>query len=106
MGRKAWIIFGIVQLFGELGPWGGLRMKSVLGPALWVAGMLVMMPGRLIGLFVTEKLLWNAGLGPHLTDIVLILVEVPANLAVWLLCAHTIKLIRKRHAGRSPSTAL
>ena len=62
MGRTAWIIFALVQFFGELGPWAGLRIKSALGPALWVAGMVAMMPGRLLSLFVTEKLLWNVGM--------------------------------------------
>lgn len=64
MSRKAWIVFIIVQLFGELGPWAGLRMKSSLGPALWVTGMVAMMPGRLLALFVAEKLLWNVGFTP------------------------------------------
>ena len=53
MSRKAWIVFVVVQLFGELGPWGGLHMKSALGPALWVIGIVIMMPGRLLALFLT-----------------------------------------------------
>jgi hypothetical protein len=41
MIRQVGIAFVLVQLFGELGPWAGLRMKSALGPALWVMGMVV-----------------------------------------------------------------
>lgn len=108
MSRKVWIIFALVQLFGELGPWAGLRMKSAIGPALWVCGMILMMPGRLLGLFVTEKLLWNVGLSSHVMTLLLVLIEVATNLAVWLLCARLFRSLRKRHAGRaiSPSTSL
>jgi hypothetical protein len=38
MNRKVWVAFVLVQLFGDLGPWAGLRMKSALGPALWAGG--------------------------------------------------------------------
>ena len=47
MSRKAWFAFVLVQLFGDLGPWAGLRMKSALGPALWFAGIIIMMPENL-----------------------------------------------------------
>ena len=104
MGRKAWIIFGFVQLCGELGPWAGLRLKSAVGPALWVAGMVAMIPGRLLGLFITEKLLWNVGHNPHVMTLLLVLVEVSTNLVVWLLCARLFWLLRKRHAGRAISS--
>ena len=108
MSRKAWIAFVVVQLFGELGPWAGLRMKSSLGPALWVTGMVVMMPGRLLALFVTEKLLWNVGLTPHLTTALFVLIEVPANLLVWLLCAYLFRSLHKRPMGKSisPTTSI
>jgi hypothetical protein len=46
MNRKAWVAFVLVQLFGELGPWVGLHMKAALGPDLWFAGIVIMMPGR------------------------------------------------------------
>jgi hypothetical protein len=34
MNRKTWRVFVLIQFFGELGLWAGLRMKSALGPAL------------------------------------------------------------------------
>jgi hypothetical protein len=48
MSRKAWVVFVTVQVFGDVGPWAGLRMKSALGLALWVAGILIMMPRRVL----------------------------------------------------------
>ena len=54
MNRKAWIAFVVVQFFGEFGPWGGLHMKSSLGPVLWVTGWAVMMPGRTPGMMAPD----------------------------------------------------
>lgn len=104
MNRKAWMAFVVVQVFGELGPWAGLRMKSSLGPALWVTGMVVMMPGRLLALFVTEKLLWNVGLTPVMTTVVILLIEIPTNLLVWLLCARGWRSWR-RHRSMASTTS-
>lgn len=107
MNRKAWLVFVVVQLFGELGPWAGLHMKSSLGPVLWGIGFAAMMPGRLLSLFVTEKLLWNVSLTPHRMNTVFVVVEVVANLVVWLLCARLFRYLRRRHAGAAapPTTS-
>jgi hypothetical protein len=99
MNPKVGIGFVVTQLFGELGPWMGLRMKSSLGPALWFVGIVVMMPGRLLGLLVTEKFLWDAGLTPPQFTAVFVVIEVSANLAVWLLCARLFRALRRRRAG-------
>lgn len=109
MSRKAWIVFVVVQLFGELGPWGGLHMKSALGPALWVIGIVIMMPGRLLALFLTEsKPLWNSGLTPVQTTAVFVVIEVSCNLLAWLLCARLFRLLHKHHVEKtiSPTTSL
>jgi hypothetical protein len=99
MNPKVGIGFVVTQLFGELGPWMGLRMKSSLGPALWFVGIVVMMPGRLLGLLVTEKFLWDAGLTPPQFTAVFVVIEVSANLAVWLLGARLFRALRRRRAG-------
>jgi hypothetical protein len=99
MSRKAWVAFVLVQLFGDLGPWAGLRMKSSLGPALWVAGIVVMMPGRLLALFITEsKPLWNAPLTPVQMTAVFVVIETAANVCFWLLCARCWRFVRRRRA--------
>jgi len=108
MSRKTWIVFVVVQLFGELGPWAGLHMKSALGPALWFTGIVVMMPGRLLALFVTEKVLWNVRLTPSQMTAVFVVIEVAANLLVWLLCARLFRSLHNRHMGKaiSPTASL
>ena len=103
MTRKAWICFTMVQIFGEFGPWAGLHMNSALGSAFWVTGIAIMMPGRLLALLVTEsKFLWNSGLIPLQMTAVFVLIEVLANLFVWLLCARLFRALRRRRAISSP----
>ena len=97
MSRKAWVVFVVVQLFGDLGPWAGLRMKSSLGPALWVAGMVVMMPGRLLALYLTE-LLWHVRLTPTQMTAVFVVIETAANVCFWLLYARCWRTLRRRRA--------
>jgi len=101
MNRKAWIAFVVVQFFGELGPWAGLRMKSALGPVLSVAGIVIMMPGRLLALFLTEKVIWNVRLTPSQMTTVFVAIEVAANLCFWLLCAWLWRFLRRRRAMAS-----
>lgn len=101
MSRKTWIAFVVVQFFGELGPWAGLRMKSALGPALWVVGIVVMMPGRLLALFLTEKVMWNVRLTPSEMTTVFVVIEIAANVCFWLLCAWLWRSLRRRRAMAS-----
>jgi hypothetical protein len=102
------MVFVVVHLFGELGPWAGLHMKSALGPALWFTGIVVMMPGRLLPLFLTEKALWNVRLTPPRMTAVFVVIEVAANLLVWLLRARLFRSLRKHHMGKVifPTTSL
>jgi hypothetical protein len=103
MSRKAWVVFFVVQIFGDLGPWAGLRMKSSLGPALWVAGMVVMMPGRLLALYLTE-LLWHVRLTPIQMTAPFVVIETAANVCVWLLCARCWRSLRRRRAMASAAS--
>ncbi len=102
MSRKAWVVFVVVQVFGDVGPWAGLRMKSALGPALWVAGMVVTLPGRLVSLWLTEKVLWNAPLTPIQTTAAMVVVETAVNVSVSLLCG---RWWRSRHRRRAMGSA-
>jgi hypothetical protein len=97
MNRKAWAAFVLVQLFGELGPWAGLHMKLALGPALWFTGVVVMMPGRLLALWL-EQVFWGVRLTPVQTTAVFVLIEVAANVLFWLLCARCWRFLRRRRA--------
>ena len=97
MSRRAWVAFVLVQLFGELGPWAGLHMKSAIGPALWFAGIVVMMPGRLLALWL-EHVMWNVRLTPIQMTAVFVVIEVAVNLLFWLLCARWGRSLRRRRS--------
>lgn len=103
MGRLAWTVFVLVQLFGELGPWAGLHMKSAAGPALWFTGIAVMMPGRLLALWL-EHVMWNVRLTPIQMTAVFVVIEVAANVLFWLLCARVIRSLRRRSPMANPAS--
>lgn len=103
MGRLAWTVFVLVQFFGELGPWAGLHMKSAFGPALWFAGIAVMMPGRLLALWL-EHVMWNVRLTPLQMTAVFVVIEVAANILFWLLCARLIRSLRRRSPTANPAS--
>jgi hypothetical protein len=104
MSRKAWVVFVLVQLFGDLGPWAGLRMKSALGPALWFAGIIIMMPGRAVSLWLMEKVLWGVRLTTLESNALFIVTETAVNVGFWLLCALCWRSLRRRRAIASAAS--
>ena len=87
MSRKLWLIFLAVQTLGEVCAWMAGHFLSALGPGLWVAGWLLLLPGNITGALVVEKLLWMSRLTILQLMIVSVPIELATNAAVWLLCA-------------------
>jgi hypothetical protein len=99
MNRKAWIVFILLQLVGLVGSlvgphvlWGGAEMFFV--------GFVLLLPGSLAAVAITEKLLWGAmGLrGMTVTEVIL---ELLINLLVWLACVKLVSLWRLRRSSRA-----
>jgi hypothetical protein len=65
MNRRGWLIFLVVQTVGEICAWTAGHFLSAVGPALWIIGMLLLLPGDLAGAFVVEKLLWKSASAPN-----------------------------------------
>ena len=63
-----------------------------------------MMPGRLVSLWLTEKVLWNAPLTPIQTTAVMVVVETAVNVSVWLLCARWWRSWRRRRSVASAAS--
>jgi uncharacterized membrane protein len=101
MKRRGWLIFLAVQAVGEVCAWTAGHFLSALGPALWVIGSVLLLPGDLTGAFIVEKLLWKT----RLTTTELTVLQVPVGLAinavVWLLCAKLLNLIVRRRSSQA-----
>jgi hypothetical protein len=78
-------------------------MKSAFGPALWFAGIAIMIPGRLLALWL-EHVMWNVRLTPLQMTAVFVVIEVAANLLFWLLCARLIRSLRRRGPMPNPAS--
>lgn len=100
MSRRGWLIFLVVQAVGEVCAWTAGHLLSALGPALWVVGSVLLLPGDLAGAFVVEKLLWKSGLTATQLTVLQVPVGLAINAAVWLLCAKLLKLIVRRRSSQ------
>jgi hypothetical protein len=101
MNRRGWVIFVAVQAVGEASLWSAPHIWSSAGPALWVAGFLLLLPGTAGSSLIVEKLLWNSGLTLLQLTILQVPLEVAFNAGAWLLCAKAYKSLRSRRPSRS-----
>ncbi len=96
MNRNGWLIFLAVQGVREVCAWTAGHFLSALGPALWVTGSLLLLPGDLAGAYIVEKLLWNSGLTLTRLTVLQVPVELAINAAVWVFCVKLYSFLRAR----------
>jgi hypothetical protein len=96
MSRKVWLIFLSVQTVGEICAWTAGHFLSQVGPALWIAGTFLLLPGNMAGAWVVEKLSWMSGLTIPRMMILQVPAEMVINATIWLGCAKLYILLRRR----------
>ena len=101
MNRRGWLIFLVVQTVGEVCAWTAGHFLSALGPALWVIGTVLLLPGDLAGAFLIEKLLWKGGLTATQLTVLQVPVGLAINAAVWVLCAKLYRYLRGQRSSLS-----
>jgi len=103
MNRRGWLIFLAVQIVGEVCAWTAGHLLSAIGPALWIIGTVLLLPGDLAGAFIVEKLLWKSPLTATQLTILQVPVGLAINAVVWLLCVKLYTFLRGRRS--SPTSA-
>ncbi len=103
MNRRGWLIFLAVQTVGEVCAWTAGHLLSAIGPALWIIGTVLLLPGDLAGAFIVEKLLWKSPLTATQLTVLQVPVGLAINAAVWSLCAKLIGVAGKRRSRALPS---
>lgn len=99
MNRRGWLIFLVVQIVGEVCAWTAGHLLSAIGPALWIIGTVLLLPGDLAGAFIVEKLLWKSALTSTQLTILQVPVGLAINAAVWLLCVKLYRFLRGRRSS-------
>jgi hypothetical protein len=99
MNRRGWLIFLAVQTVGEVCAWTARHFLSALGPALWIIGSVLLLPGDLAGAFIVEKLLWKSGLTATQLTILQVPVGLVINAVFWLLCGRLYRFLRGRRSS-------
>ena len=105
MNRRGWLIFLVVQTVGEVCAWTAGHFLSALGPALWVIGTVLLLPGDLAGAFIVEKLLWKSPLTANQLTVLQVPVGLAINAVVWLLCFKLYTFFRGRRSATSAPNA-
>lgn len=104
MRRRIVIAFLLCQILGELFAWMSPHHTGPEGPWLWVASVVLLLPGDLIATWFIEKAVWNSGVTPEQMQFIKMLVEFAINAAVWVAIASPWIRIRPRSEGRNAET--
>lgn len=99
MNRRGWLIFLVVQAVGEVCAWTAGHLLSAIGPALWIIGTVLLLPGDLAGAFIVEKLLWKSSLTATQLTVLQVPVGLAINAVVWLLCVKLYTFLRGRRSS-------
>lgn len=103
MSRIAWTIFFGVQVAGEVCSWTARHFLSAIGPALWLIGSVLLLPGDMVAAFLVDKVLWHSRLTVTQMTMLQVPLELAINAVVWLLCVKLYAFFRRRRP--SPATA-
>ena len=101
MTRKLTVIFLSTQIVGEIFAWILPHVTGLAGPWLWVASVILLLPGDLIATWIVEKFLWTSGLNAIQLQCLKTVFEIALNAGLWLLIARQWMHFRTRPGRRS-----
>lgn len=105
MNRGDWLIFLVVQIVGEVCAWTAAHFLSAIGPALWIVGTVLLLPGDLAGAFIVEKIFWKSPLTAAQLTVLQVPVALAINAVVWVLCVKLYTFLRGRRSASGPNAA-
>lgn len=95
MSRKLWIIFLAVQLLGELAFWFWPLLGRYLGPAAWLTGMALPLPGNQLSALLIEHFFWTK-LSLNQQALVELPIQLAINAAVWIAVTSLFRFFPRR----------
>jgi hypothetical protein len=105
MSRRGWTIFAVVSGCGEVCSWTWPHVLSFVGPWLWVASLVLLLPGNLTSTWLIHRLLWTGPLSLLQLRWIQALMEVSLNAVLWVIACQTWKALtqsRLPHGGAGP----
>ncbi|HEV3511222.1 MAG TPA: hypothetical protein VGS05_05925 [Candidatus Sulfotelmatobacter sp.] len=91
MSKRAWVVFGSVQIIGcILATYGTVYSESTFVRGSWLFGFLLLLPGNLPAMALDQKMM-------HVrTAYVFLPVAVACNALLWMICAEVWRMVRRR----------
>jgi hypothetical protein len=90
VSKRAWLIFGVVQILGCIAAsYGTVYSESAFVRWSWVCGLVLLLPGNLPALVLSEKL-WHVR-----TAYIFIPIAVACNAMLWVTCSLVSRILRR-----------
>lgn len=101
MNRPILGAFLLCQAAGEICSWVWRDFSNWLGPWLWVASVVLLLPGDLIVTSVMEKFLWPSQLTLQQLQWMKALCEILVNALTWALILYGVRRLRSKRYSES-----
>jgi hypothetical protein len=89
VSKRAWLIFGVVQILGCIAAsYGTVYSESAFVRGSWFCGLVLLLPGNLPALVLSEKL-WHVR-----TAYIFFPVAVACNAVLWVTCSLVSRILR------------
>jgi hypothetical protein len=89
-------LFLLCQVAGELCSWIWHDFSNWLGPWLWVASVVLLLPGDLIVTSLMEKFLWASRLSLQQLQWIKVPSEILVNGLIWALALYGVTRLRSK----------
>jgi hypothetical protein len=90
-----WLVFIILETIAVVSAFTWQLTTSALGPVLWLAQFLLLMPGSILVGLLIQKFLWNTGLSLRTLGIMELIGSIAVNAIVWLLLLQIVRRLRR-----------
>lgn len=90
------VVFVVIQLTGIICSWLCWKVPSGIGVPMWAVGFVILMPGNLLGSWITQSLFWQTGLSLPSMGAISTVLALGINAAVWFAVVRAVAAVLAR----------
>ena len=92
-----WCVFIMLETIAVISAFTWELTTSALGPVLWLAQFILLMPGSILVGRLVERTLWTSELSLRSLGILKLIVSIAVNAVVWFLLLQLVRRFRRGH---------